>query len=197
MGLARNERTTDKRGGKHTKKGKQRTRSSKDRDLEALATTKRHDGSARKLDLKKRAARVREWQGHMEAARVHCTDMGIGAVKYLNPENNTPQLDGCPLRWKDKSRLAANIKSGNTPRRGEHMQHLTDAEEHDVACEMVKSAHERNPRTWRSMEEAVAEAIANRQNGPKGRAFTRPTAQGVKAAKKADRRARWGENGLW
>jgi hypothetical protein len=83
---------------------------------------------------------------------------------------------------KDKSRLAANLKSGNTPRRGEHMQHLTDAEEHDIAVEMVKSAHERNPRTWRSMEEVVAETITNRSNGPVGRTFTRPTAQGKQAA---------------
>jgi len=168
MGLSRNERTMEKRGGKHTTKAKQRPRSSKERDLEAMSWT---TGV-----LKKRAAKVRDRQVHMEAARVHCTDMGIGAVKHLNPDNKTPQLPGCPLRWKDKSRLAANIKSGNTPRCGEHMQHLTDAEEHDLAVEMAKSAGTIAKR-WRSMEEAVAETIANRQNGPSGRAFTPLTAQ--------------------
>jgi hypothetical protein len=64
---------------------------------------------------------------------------------------------------KDESRLAANIKSGCSPRRGEHVQHLTDAEEHDIAAEMAKAAHERMPRTWRSVEEVVAETIASRE----------------------------------
>ena len=53
------------------------------------------------------------------------------------------------------------------------MQHLTDAEELDVSIEMVRAAHDRNPRTWRSMEEVVAETISNRENGPSGRSFVR------------------------
>ena len=115
----------------------------------------------------------------------------IGAVKYLSPKNDVSQLPGCPLSWKDKTRLAANIKQGFTPRRGEHMQHLTDAEEHDVAMEMVKSAHARNPRTWRSMEEVVAETIASRQVGPTGRAFTRPSRQGAMAARNGRAGFKW------
>ena len=63
----------------------------------------------RKLDLKARSEKVREQQMYMEAARVECVRLGIGAVKYLNPKNDIPQLSDCPLTMKDKSRLAANI----------------------------------------------------------------------------------------
>ena len=102
----------------------------------------------------------------MENARLECVRLGIGAVKYLSPKNDILQLEGCPLVWKDKSRLASNLKRGSTPRLGQHLQHLTDAEELDVSIEMVRAAHDRNPRTWASMEEVVAETIANRANGP-------------------------------
>ena len=117
-----------KTGKRHDKKVAKNTRSLKEKELHALAARKKHSASMRKLDLKKRALKVREWQEHMEAARLDCVRRNIGAVKYLNPANKHPQLPNCPLTMKDKSRLAANIKSGNTPRRGEHMQHLTDAE---------------------------------------------------------------------
>ena len=180
-----------KTGKRHDKKVTKSTRSVKEKELYALAAKKKQNATMRKLDLKKRALRMREWQNHMEAARLDCVRRNIGAVKYLNPANKHPQLPNCPLTMKDKSRLAANIKSGNTPRRGEHMQHLTDAEEHDVAVQMVKAAHERNPRTWKSVEEVVAETISNRPNGPVGRAFTRPTAQGKLAAKNGRAGFKW------
>jgi hypothetical protein len=171
-------------GKKHGGKARKvMSRSSSRNAAKAVKSKVREGIIMRKLDLKKRGARVRAKQMHMEAARLSCVARGIGAVKYLNPDNDVQQLPNCPLTMKDKSRLAANIKSGSTPRRGEHMQHLTDAEEHDVAVEMVKCAHARNPRTWRSMEEVVAETISNRANGPAGRAFTRPTIQGAKAAR--------------
>ena len=131
-----------KTGKRHSGKVSKNTRSVKDKELHAAAR-KKHNASMRKLDLTKRARRMREWQQHVEAARVECVRRNIGAVKHLNPANKHPQLPNCPLTMKDKSRLAANIKSGDTPPRGEHVQHLTDAEEHDVAAEMVKSAHSR------------------------------------------------------
>ena len=40
----------------------------------------------RKLDLRKRAIAVQDWQGKMEAARVECVRLGIGAVRYLSEE---------------------------------------------------------------------------------------------------------------
>jgi hypothetical protein len=127
----------------------------------------------------------------MENARLECVRLGIGAVKYLSKKNTIPQLEGCPLQWKDKSRLASNLKRGHTPRLGEHMQHLTDAEELDVSIEMVKAAHERNPRTWRSVEEVVADTIRERTNGPCGRSFTKPTRQGASCARKGRAGFRW------
>ena len=183
----------DRRNGK--KHGKaaapKRTRSKSGGRKRTDKDSTRHEPSQRKLDLKSRAKKLRVWQAHMEAARVECVRLNIGAVKYLSPKNDVSQLPGCPLLWKDKTRLAANIKQGFTPRRGEHMQHLTDAEEHDVAMEMVKSAHARNPRTWRSMEEVVAETIASRQVGPAGRAFTRPSRQGAMAARNGRAGFKW------
>jgi hypothetical protein len=154
------------------------TRSKRIAAVSKAKKPKRVPTKYRKLDLKARGEKVREKQVHMEAARVECVRLGIGAVKYLDPKNKIPQLSGCPLTMTDKSRLAANIKSSRTPRMGEHMQHLTDAEELDVSIEMVSAAHSRNPRSWRSMEEVVAETISNRPNGPTGRAFTRPSKQG-------------------
>ena len=141
--------------------------------------------------MRKRALRVREWQISMEAARVECMRLGIGAVKYLSPKNDVLQLPGCPLTWKDKTRLAANLKQGFTPRKGQHMQHLTDAEEHDVACEMVRAAHARNPITWKTMEEVVAETITSRAIGPVGRDFTEPTRQAKQAARKGRAGFKW------
>ena len=70
----------------------------------------------RKLDLKQRAIAVCQKQDVMENARLGCERLGIGAVKYLSLKNNIPQLEGCTLQWKDKSRLASNIKRGHTPR---------------------------------------------------------------------------------
>ena len=127
----------------------------------------------------------------MELARLECVRLGIGAVKYLSPKNDIPQLEGCPLRWKDKSRLASNLKRGSTPRLGEHNQHLTDAEELDVSIEMVRASHDRNPRTWRSIEEVVAETIANRPNGPGGRAYTMPSRQGAMVARSGRAGYKW------
>jgi hypothetical protein len=137
----------------------------------------------------------------MENARLECVRLGIGAVKYLSPKNDILQLEGCPLVWKDKSRLASNLKRGSTPRLGQHLQHLTDAEELDVSIEMVRAAHDRNPRTWASMEEVVAETIANRANGPEGRAITATSRQGAIAARKGRAGFKWrhgfaGRNGL-
>jgi hypothetical protein len=68
----------------------------------------------------------------VEAARVDCVKRNIGAAKQLDPANEHPQLPGCPLTMKDKSRLAANIKPGVpsndegqvqtcASRRGEHV----------------------------------------------------------------------------
>ena len=183
------ERKTGKKHGKVV--AAKRTRSRVSGRKSTPKTTRRSEGSQRKLDLKSRAKNLRVWQAHMEAARLECMRLDIGAVSYLSPKNNVQQLPDCPLTWKDKTRLAANLKQGFTPRRGEHMQHLTDAEEHDVAIEMVKSAHARNPRTWRSMEEVVAETIANRQVGPAGRAFTRPSRQGAMAARNGRAGFKW------
>jgi hypothetical protein len=150
-------KTGEKYAGKVTKN----TRSLKEKELHTLAARKKRSASMRKLDLKKRALKMREWQNHVEAARLDCAKRNVGAVKHLNPANKHSQLPNCPLTMKDKSRLAANVKSGETPRRGERVQHLTDAKEHDVAAEMVKAAHERDPRTSRSIEEVVAETTAN------------------------------------
>ena len=152
-GVAKQTVPRTKTGKRHDKKVTKNTRSKKDKVLLALAAKKKRSGSMRKLDLKKRAGKVREWQAYMEAARVDCVKRNIGAVKYLNPANKHPQLPGCPLTMKDKSRLAANIKSGFTPRRGEHVQCLTDKEEHDIAVEMARSTNEGTPMTWRSLEE--------------------------------------------
>jgi hypothetical protein len=174
---------------KHTKKptGKVSARGVADATVSGERSVSVH----RKLDLKKRAQKLREWQEHMEAARLECVRLGIGAVKYLSDKNNIPQLPDCPLTWKDKTRLAHNIKIGRTPRKGEHMQHLTDAEELDVAIEMVRAAHDRNPRTWRAMEEVVAETISNRSNGPGGRVFVRPGRQGGICARKGRAGFKW------
>ena len=101
---------------------------------------RRDSRSLRKLELKKRATELRTWQAHMEAARQECIRLEIGAVKYLSDKNDIPQLPDCPLTLADKTRLAHNLKIGKTPRLGEHMQHLTDAEEHDVSVEMVETA---------------------------------------------------------
>jgi hypothetical protein len=56
---------------------------------------------------------------------------------------------------------------------------------------MAKAAHERMPRTWRLIEEVMAETMANRPNGPAGRAFARPTAQGKIAAKNGPAGFKW------
>ena len=187
MAIAKRQRERNaKRKEKVTK-----TRASKTRAKEKAAGRKKAESAGRKLDLHKRSKRLREWQGHMEAARLECVRLGVGAVKYLSHKNDTSQLPGCPLTWKDKTRLAHNLKLGKTPRKGEHMQHLTDAEEMDVSIEMVKSAHARNPRTWKSIEEVVAETIANRPNGPGGRVFTRPTKQGAICARKGRAGFKW------
>jgi hypothetical protein len=169
MGIASKAR--QRTGKRHVARVEKNTRSAKDVELIALAKKGKHNGTMRKLDLKKRGARVREWQVHMEAAREDCVRRGIGAVKYLSPANRHAQLPGCPLTMKDKSRLAANLKSGNTPRRGEHMQHLTDAEVDRIAAEMTKSANEE--RSLEGAVEVVAGTIANCPNGPAGRTFTR------------------------
>ena len=173
MGIASKAR--QKTGKRHVAKVRRKTRSTSialEKEFIALArTTEKYIGPKRNLELLKRAVRVRAWQTHMEAARVDCVRRGIGAVKYLNPDNRHAQLPGCPLTMKDKSRLAANLKSGNTPRRGEHMQHLTDAEVDRIAAEMTKSANEE--RSLEGAVEVVAGTIANCPNGPAGRTFTR------------------------
>ena len=174
--MAKQKRPRAKVSKKHAKKPptKETRRNLKKGKGRKAAGTKK-PALYRKLDLKKRALGLRVWQSKMEAARLERIRLGIGAVKYLSDKNDIRQLPDCPLTMTDKTRLAHNLKIGRTPRLGEHMQHLTDAEEHDVSVVMVKAAHERNPMTWRSMEEAVAETITNRANGPEGRAFTQPS----------------------
>ena len=117
-----------RKGKKHEKKPVRKAMRSRAKTSPAEPTIKAEQKQCyRKLDVKKRAKECREKQRHMELARLECVRLGIGAVKYLSPKNDIAQLEGCPLRWKDKSRLASNLKRGSTPRLGEHMQHLTDA----------------------------------------------------------------------
>ena len=200
MGIA--SKNDSRRGKKHQKKPVTKASRSRENTTPDEPKVKyERKPCYRKLDVKKRAFETRERQRHMENARLECVRLGIGAVKYLSPKNDIPQLEGCPLQWKHKSRLASNLKRGKTPRMGEHLQHLTDAEEHDVSIEMVRAAHDRNPRTWRSMEEVVAETIATRANGPDGREFTQASRQGAIAARKGRAGFKWrhgfaGRNGL-
>jgi len=122
-----------------------------------------------KLAIRSRAKRCVEKQAHMEAARVECVRLGIGATKYLRHEKWGQQLPGCPLTWSDKSRLAANIKSGHTPRNGVHNMHLTPAEEADFAASIMPAAHRKQPFTWTEISEAVADTLDKRNLGPAGR----------------------------
>ena len=190
--MAKQKRPRAKVGTKHAKKppAKVTRRSLKKGEGRKSAGTKK-PALYRKLDLKKRALGLRVWQSKMEAARLECIRLGIGAVKYLSDKNDIRQLPDCPLTMTDKTRLAHNLRIGRIPRLGKHMQHLTDAEEHDVSVVMVKAAHERNPSTWRSMEEAVAETITNRANGPEGRAFTQPSKQRAVCARKGGAGFKW------
>ena len=122
-----------------------------------------------KLAVRARAKRCVEKQASMEAARVECVRLGIGATKYLRDDKYGHQLPGCPLTWSDKSRLAANIKSGRTPRNGEHKMHLTPAEEADFAASIMPAAHRKQPFTWTEISEAVATTLDKRNLGPAGR----------------------------
>jgi hypothetical protein len=74
-------------GKRHAGRVTNNTRSKKDKELLALAAKKTRSESMRKLDLKKRGEKVREWQAHMKAARVGCVKRNIGASKHLNPAN--------------------------------------------------------------------------------------------------------------
>ena len=181
-------KTIEKKKNNTKAKGKGKTSSL---SRESRRKTKTTTSVWRKLDLKKRSKQVREWQAHMEAARLECKRLGIGAVKYLSPKNDIAQLPDCPLTMSDKTRLAHNLKIGRTPRKGEHVQHLTDAEELDVSIEMNKAAHARQPLTWAAVGELVAETISNRPNGPDGRVFTKPAKQGKQCARKGKCGFRW------
>jgi hypothetical protein len=131
-----------------------------------------------KLAVRARAKRCVEKQASVEAARVECVRLGVGATKHLKDEKCGHQLPDCPLTWSDKSRLAANVKSGRTPRNREHKMHLTPAEEADFAASTMPAAHRKQPFTWTETSEAVADKLDKRNLGPAGRPVS---AVGLKA----------------
>ena len=162
----------DKRGRKATGKDKARKPNTRRKNAGSKSSAPpkaRKKEVYTKLAIRSRAKRCVEKQAHMEAARVECVRLGIGATKYLRHEKWGQQLPGCPLTWSDKSRLAANIKSGHTPRNGVHNMHLTPAEEADFAASIMPAAHRKQPFTWTEISEAVADTLDKRNLGPAGR----------------------------
>jgi hypothetical protein len=162
----------DKRG--RTASGKDKARKPNTRRKNAGKVSSSHPKGRKKevytkLAVRARAKRCVEKQASMEAARIECVRLGIGATKYLKDEKYGHQLPDCPLTWSDKSRLAANIKSGHTPRNGEHKMHLTPAEEADFAASIMPAAHRKQPFTWTEISEAVADTLDKRNLGPAGR----------------------------
>jgi len=75
------ERKTGKKHGKVV--AAKRTRSRVSGRKSTPKTTRRSEGSQRKLDLKSRAKNLRVWQAHMEAARL---EFGVCEVRYRGCE---------------------------------------------------------------------------------------------------------------